>query len=279
MSRGALYCVLAVVLSGCAVSRPDEMTTGSLDRLVQPTAANLRDSQASVTEAKPHAVASLPPDAGTIKRVVQAMSANELRQEIIYDRALPGLPESAVDLRVRLSKAPLLDEPIMLVEPSEASIRSELKTQFPRMAMQIVETPRANGYGPYGLAIGRWDNGARCIYAWQWIDDIKTDHADAVAHPASVRIRLCRSGLTLDQMAGFVDRLQIDPVRTDEPAVQARATAPTPRHHFKRSEPRKVDSRPTVTTVVPTTVSMQQDTPLDPSLPTAAYRGPAVPSK
>ena len=121
MSRVALYCVLAVALSGCAVSRPDDMTTGSLDRLVQPTSANFRDSHASVTGKGPRAVVSLPPDAGTIKRVVQAMSATGLRQEVIYDQALPGLPESAIDLRLRLSNAPTLEEPIALAQPSEGA--------------------------------------------------------------------------------------------------------------------------------------------------------------
>ena len=275
MSRFVLCCVLALALSGCAASPSDDLVTGSLDNLVQPTPVSNKDSNASAGKQTARAIASLPPEAGSINRVSQMTSANGLRQEIIYVTRAPGLPESAIDLRIRIANAPMRDDTVVLMRPSEAGIKSELATQFPRMAMRIVETPRSNAYGPYGLAVGRWSNGSRCLYAWQWIDDVKTGFPGQEAHPVSLRIRLCRNGMSLDEMAGLIDRLHLDPVQPDDAIVMARADPVMP-PRLKRPVLHRVNSRPANVVASPQVAAPRQDAPLDPSLPAAAYRGPVA---
>ena len=295
MYRLALGFLAVIALSGCSVSRPIETATMSLDQRAQGTMDRFRNSNASKPEIQ--AFASLPSEAGRVKNIRQKHLVDGVRQEIVYDQPVSGLNDNGIDLRMRTSDAVSLDESLALAKPTEAGIRAELAAMFPRMLMQVVEQPRSNAYGPYGLAIGRWVNGVRCIYAWQWIDDVKTELPGQTAHAASVRVRLCRAGTSLDQMAAYVDRLQIEPVRQQQldvqelpkivsalpqrpvrrvahrapqakPQMDARSQAP------QRREIDRAEMRPAVVAAIPQSVSLRQDAPLDPSLPAAAYRGP-----
>jgi len=163
--------------------------------------------------------------------------------------------------------------------------------------MQIVDHPRSNAYGVYGFAVGKWANGARCIYAWQWIDNLKSAEANGV-NAASVRIRLCRTGGTLDQLASLVDGLQIEPSRANEEVVVSSAEvieAPKPKPRkvaTRRSQKQNSDLAavdqprryaPTQSSSQLTVPAANQsatfsEPPLDPSLPAAAYRGPVLAS-
>ena len=176
MYRVVVCMVFATGLSACSVSRPEETARVSLDQIVQAGPDKYRDSNASAdAKIQQPAFASLPPEAGRIVRVSHKRSVEGVRQEIIYDQSAPGLEASGIDLRIRTSSAAALDEPLRMSKPTEAGIRSELSSQFPKMTMQVVDHPRSNAYGPYGLAVGRWANGTRCIYAWQWIDNLKSN--------------------------------------------------------------------------------------------------------
>ena len=224
MYRVVVCIVFAAGLSACSASRPDETAKVSLDQIVQAGPDKYRDSNASAdTKIQQPAFASLPPEAGRIVRVSHKRSVEGVRQEIFYDQSAPGLEASGIDLRIRTSIAVALDEPLRMAKPTEAGIRSELSSQFPKMTMQVVDRPRSNAYGPYGLAVGRWANGTRCIYAWQWIDNLKSN-LSGEGGPASVRIRLCRKDVTLDQLASNVDRLQIDPDRIEQADASADKT-------------------------------------------------------
>ncbi len=112
-------------------------------------------------------------------------------------------------------------------KPTEAGIRAELASAFPGLAMQVVTRPSANAYGPYGLAIGR-NGAARCLYAWQWIPEAPVLAGGAPA-PLSLRLRLCRDGVTFEAMAAAVTQLRLVPRFAGEPvAVPARARAARP---------------------------------------------------
>jgi hypothetical protein len=76
----------------------------------------------------------------------------------------------------------------------------------------VVTRPAANAYGPYGLAIGRDPAGARCLYAWQWIAEPPALAVGQTASaPMSLRVRLCRTDMTLETMAAAVNQLRIVP--------------------------------------------------------------------
>ena len=89
-------------------------------------------------------------------------------------------------------------------KPTQEGIRLELSERFPQRAMQVVARPMRNVYGPFGLAIGRGAGEARCIYAWQWIDDagdLRSSRASVFkklgvvtggARARIVRLRVCR---------------------------------------------------------------------------------------
>ncbi len=70
-------------------------------------------------------------------------------------------------------------------------------------------------------AIGAGPGGLRCAFAWQWVDDLRAATARAGGGrsffgselPASVRLRLCRRGVTADQLAAWFEQLDIDDVR------------------------------------------------------------------
>jgi hypothetical protein len=291
MYRVVVCIVFAAGLSACSASRPDEVAKVSLDQIVQAGPDKYRDSNASAdTKILQPAFASLPPEAGRVVRVSHKRSVEGVRQEIFYDQSAPGLEASGIDLRIRTSNAAALDDPLRMAKPTEAGIRSELSSQFPKMTMQVVDHPRSNAYGPYGLAVGRWANGARCIYAWQWIDNLKSNLASE-GGPASVRVRLCRKDVTLDQLASNVDRLQIDPDRIEQADVSADkagrilASLPEPAtkpagiraaQHHRRSRVASLAEKPQVTraSAVPQSVQGVRESQLDPSLPAAAYRGP-----
>jgi Cellulose biosynthesis protein BcsN len=296
MYRIVICIVFAAGLSACSASRSSETAKVSLDQIVQAGPDKYRDSNASAdTKIQQPAFATLPPEAGRVVRVSHKRSVEGVRQEIFYDQSAPGLEASGIDLRIRTSNAAALDEPLRMAKPTEAGIRSELSSQFPKMTMQIVDHPRSNAYGPYGLAVGRWANGARCIYAWQWIDNLKSNLSSEGA-PASVRVRLCRKDVSLDQLASNVDHLQIDPDRIEQADVrtgtagQILANLPEPAtkpagiraaQHPRRSRVAPLAEKPYVTrgsavasSAIPQSVQGVRESQLDPSLPAAAYRGP-----
>ena len=298
MYRVVVCIAFATGLSACSVSRPDEVAKVSLDQIAQAGPNKYRDSNASAdARIQQPAFATLPPEAGRIVRVSHKRSVEGVRQEIFFDQPAPGLEESGIDLRIRTSNAVALDEPLRMTKPTEAGIRSEMSSQFPKMIMQVVDSSRSNAYGPYGLAVGRWANGTRCIYAWQWIDNLKSK-LSGEGGPASVRVRLCRKGVTLDQLASNVDHLQIDLDRIEQADVNTDKTAgilaslPKPAtkpagiraaQHHRRSRVASLVERPQVTrssavaaSAIPQSVQGARESQLDPSLPAAAYRGPTT---
>jgi hypothetical protein len=286
MVRTLLFVALALALCGCT-AKPDERAKAPLDELAASAPAAADEPTGSIVSTAPRALALLPPDAGQPRAVAQRAFSDGIAQDVVYDRALPGLNESRIELRIRTERR-LDGVPLALEKPTESSIRAELALQFPRMTMQVVDRPMRNAYGPYGLAIGRWANGTRCIYAWQWIDAIPGNPAEAAANPASIRIRLCRSA-SLDQMAAFVDRLRIEPgpyERRDRSVATFNSPAP-PTIARANSTARRERSRPVSRNMAasvpqparaPDVVKPDErdgNQPLDPSLPAAAYRGPA----
>ena len=293
MIRVFIACLIAVALCGCSHSGDGKKV--SFDELDRLAATTVRDSNASAEKTQQSAFARLPAEAGPVVRVSRTGSADGIQQQIELDSRVAGLGPSMIDIRVRTSDRAALDQPINMAKPTEASIRAELSTRFPRMAMQVVERPHHNNYGPYGLAVGRWANGARCIYAWQWVDDLKLAGASQSPSPASIRITLCRNGGTLDLLAGMIDQLRLDLAQT-EPRVVESVPVATPRKRLpqrdvnsdERRNGRRVQpaaplrriaraevSQPVVT-LTPRGVQGGVEQPLDTSLPAAAYRGPTA---
>ena len=154
-------------------------------------------------------LAALPPEAGPVKGVQEHDYADGLRQDVILGGGAFAPVRNGITVLARTSDIPTLDERVPLYRPAEAGIRAEVGTQFPHVAMQVVERSMANAYGPYGLALGRVGGDARCLYMWQWIDANRLPADAGVNGPISLRVRLCQAGMSFDKMAGLIDHLSI----------------------------------------------------------------------
>jgi hypothetical protein len=167
------------------------------------------------------ALMSLPGEVGAVAKIREQNYPNGTRQEIalVGDKLTTG--ENVIDVSIQTStRSDGLGGGLRIGKPSEQGIRSEILSRFPDVRMGIVTRPMRNAYGVFGIAIGKHANGARCLFAWQWIDDIR-DVAQGGSGfsrlgslisnsgtPVSIRIRLCRGDQTADQLASVVEGLQ-----------------------------------------------------------------------
>lgn len=241
------------------------------------------------------ALVLLPPGAGRVEAVSERRLGDDLAQEIVLaGRGSTGRNRIAV--AVRQNPAGGLGPG----KPSEAGIRSEIATAFPGQAMRILPQPRQNRFGPYGLAIGAGAGGLRCIYAWQWLDREERIVATRLGGHGSWRVRLCQTGVTLDQIAAELDQLDLGPGVAMEsgPALRrGEVRPPRPRKPQAVAAPavRKPEREPAPVPApnggrylapvagVPAALLIPQTAPagsarpaLDASLPAEAYRGPTA---
>jgi hypothetical protein len=289
MNRPILALILPTLLGACGLSGQDRVVNVSPDRAVQPARLPVSRDAGSSAEL---AIATLPSEAGRIGKITSQPFVDGVRQTIAYDGAIPGLKPSQVNLGLRTAtRSEPGDGPaIVLDKPTEAAIRVELASEFPTMEMRIVDPPRTNAYGVYGLAAGKWANGAACIYAWQWLKRLDALDSSDVAAPVSLRVRYCRMGATPNQLASLIDGIRLDLSRRPgdvqagvveqvaKPIELAQLSAP--KTHSGKIRPQIASLRPAKP--APATPAMRRmeasaEGPvpaLDPTLPAAAFRGP-----
>src|SRR5947209_13416114 len=125
--------------------------------------------------------------------------------------------------------------------------------------MKIVLKPKENGLGTFGLAIGVRGDGARCMFAWQWIDDIsdvrssRSGFAKMMSRstPASIRIAMCRRDMTLDALATLVESLAVaGDVDLDKVIAANSMTRITPAGVETRGNAMVADLQPSLETLV-----------------------------
>ncbi len=200
-------------------------------------------------ESSPPSV-QLPPGKATVAGVSSGWRANGFSERIRLATDTPR-PESHIDLAIRTGGAD--GKGVAPAPASDAAIGAELTHEFPGLLMQTAP-PGAyrNAYGEYGLAIGRRGPALRCIYVWQYIEDARVSFASGgrVASqnlepaPASLRMKLCRSDMTVDDLASAASSLEItlpdDFGSGPRPGVAACAPARVARGDAAASEPRRV---------------------------------------
>ena len=205
----------AVLMTGCARDNADYRASAAGPGF------NSQAGVLAVAVPASGAAAFLPASAGRIIQVAERRFADGLSQDIILDGSRSAKGENHIEIAMRFQPQgeTQTDNRVPLSKPSETAIASEIETRFPDVRMETVNVLLQNHYGPYGLAAGRRGNGERCIYAWQWIDDINNPTAPATPglasalvappQPVSLRVRLCRSGVSADQLAGLVNELVV----------------------------------------------------------------------
>jgi hypothetical protein len=198
--------LLALPMAACSSSSPDPARFSALDTT----------PVASVAAVAPVAAASpgllrISPEAGPILQVRERDTGNGFHQDLVLAWAKEGHPENRIEIDV-------ITKPNQkgIGKPSEAGIRSEILSRYPGVPMKIVLKPKENGLGTFGLAVGVRSDGARCVFAWQWVDDIrdtggKSGFSKMMARstPASVRVAMCRRDMTLDTLATLVESLSL----------------------------------------------------------------------
>jgi hypothetical protein len=222
--------LLALALAACSASAPEHNYAGRVDRTPtgQITAGDgLSAPIASAPdESAKDAILFLPEDAGAPGRMSERQYANGWRQSVSLDgqQVAGGWNDLAVDI--------MTDEAgerrganIPMGKPSQDGVRREILARFPGTPMRIVGRPMRNALGPFGLAIGVGAGGVRCAFAWQWVDDLRAVKGGRSFFgrelPASVRMRLCRKGVTADQLASWYEGLDLSGAAKIERVVEA----------------------------------------------------------
>lgn len=207
MDRRLLVLPLIAALGACARSSSSE-TTGTV-----PARSNLETTVTAVggAGATQQPIVILPAEAGAVSAVREQSYSNGATQQISFASESRALGENRVDISVLTAGSP--DQKVIngvpLWKPSESGVKSEILNRMPGVAMSIVNREFQNAYGPFGLAIGRMNDGARCIFAWQYINDLRVKTARAATSPALLRVRLCRANATVDELASYVQNMRI----------------------------------------------------------------------
>jgi Cellulose biosynthesis protein BcsN len=227
-----------LMCAGCLGSNPP--MAANLDALAlakpapQEAPAARKDSGPSVR---------LPPEAAEVAGVSVSRHANGFSERVRLATDARK-PDSRIDLAVGAGAD--------ATAASDDEIRAELVREFPGVPMQIAPAGAyQNAYGEYGLAIGRSGDALRCIYVWQYIEDARVSFANGDriapwkggAAPASLRVKLCRADMTIDELASDASRLEI--ALRDDPGPGAPVhAAKSERPHVASRRARRREPRP-----------------------------------
>lgn len=281
MSAKTLLALLAAGTLAACSARPEPVATMNSLEAYASASGTLTMAVAAPRPAGPARTAAglarLPGGFAPVRQVEEWSEGPARVQEI----ALGGRLDRDSHLRLAVGRGPAV------ARPTEAMIRAEIASAFPGEAARVVGTPRHNAFGPYGLAVVSGPGERRCVYAWQWLAGTDSRIRQRLGGGDAVwRLRLCRDGITLDDIAAALDRLDLGAVRPApaQPRRTARATrrdapAPVPRLPVETGSVGAVPGAGRYLApiaapepAIQTTVSSAR---LATTLPAEAYRGPA----
>jgi hypothetical protein len=222
-----LLLALALPLAGCfgmnTARAPQpvysaQSTAGLTTQSLVPVTGAGAVTETSIGEA----IMLLPEESGALKEIKERHYPNGTKQEIFLDSGKSGAGDNILEVSVQTA-APRDGRAadLQLYRPSEQGIRNEIIGRFPDVRMNLVTRPSSNSFGPVGLAIGRHPGGASCVFAWQWIDNIRDPQKQASgmslfgqalsgrSNNASVRIRLCSRQYSVDQLVAQIESLRM----------------------------------------------------------------------
>ncbi len=219
----ALLAGLALGLAACGQSQPERSfatdpnaaVTGQFvagQTLSAPiTSAELKDDTASFS------ILTLPPEAVRGGRVTEKQYLNGWRQSMSLDQTKEAGDWNDVSIEIQSAPGTGGRGELGVPKPSQEGIRREILARFPGTPMRIVNRPMTNALGPYGLAIGAGAGGMRCAFAWQWVDNLPgaargekgVSFFNSGEIAGSIRMRLCRKGVTADELAQWYEQLGV----------------------------------------------------------------------
>ena len=217
-----------LIAAGCTLSNEHASLEAYTTKRLE---AMLASDQNAVPAGTKTAAVKLPPGAGHFTGMVERTDGNIHRQEILLTGSVVGLPVNRAEIVAVRSGGADADALGASLKPSDPGIHAELAARFPRTVMRVIAEPRRNSYGPIGLAVGLAPKGVRCIYAWQWLDAVQAAESGQPVRAlfrsrptlsASIRISICRAHKTADELASYVEQLQLEPSML-QPQVTAKA--------------------------------------------------------
>jgi len=192
------------------------------------------DTTLGVSIPPSQAMAMMPPGAGQVIAVIERRRGNAIQHDITLAGAPPNFGENQINVTafryVEESAENPKTDALKMERPDETIIYNEMQERIPGGALPTSNAVPRNAMGSFGYAFGR-RNGANCLYAWQWIDSGQarpfTPFASKTPAPVSVRVRLCKPGMTEEVMVDFVRQMFVAARNDDAYRVSTRAPAPS----------------------------------------------------
>ena len=208
-----LFLVLA--LSACSASQGDRGYVGRADGVLSGEVVGGRQAAEKQSETASKFMLVLPAGAGPLNSLTEKPYANGWRQSMSLDFKKVAGDWNDLAIDIRFEEGGRAGAKIPMGPPSQDGVKREILARFSGTPMHIVGRPMSNALGPFGLAVGAAGN-IRCAFAWQWVEDLRGSRSGEIgglllskATPASIRMRLCRAGVTADQLASWFEQLTL----------------------------------------------------------------------
>jgi Cellulose biosynthesis protein BcsN len=214
--------VLALIapLSACVFNSPlDRQLTSAT--VLEPSPLDGYQYELAKEVPLSRAFMELPALAGPMIAVREKRYANGVEQTIVLESEAAADGENRIEVRVvqpGKSDDRIKNEYLQVRNTRQEQIRSDMKEFVWGIPMQIVGSVEANAYGTYGYALGRSKMGYNCLLGWQSVKGVMKERRllgfTTTSHTEmSVRLRICRTDLSADQLVSIVRgmRITVDP--------------------------------------------------------------------
>jgi hypothetical protein len=227
--RISVSALLMLSLSGCVFNNPlDRQLTSST--LLEPSPMDGYQYELAKEVPLSRAFVELPAITGPIIAVREKRYANGVEQIMVLESEAAADGENRVEVRVvqpGKSDSRIKNEYLAVRTTRQEQIRSDFKEFVWGVPMQIVSAVEANAYGTYGYALGRSKQGYNCLLGWQNVKGAMREKrllgvVTTATTQVSVRVRVCRTDLTEDQLVSIIRgmRITVDPkALMEEPSM------------------------------------------------------------
>lgn len=216
MLRHVAVLAVGFGVSGCGLT-PFEM--GDQSEQPKPFSTTL-----GVSIPPSQAMAAIPIGAGQVIAVVERRRGNAIQHDITLAGAPPNYGENQINVTafryVDENPSFPVEDKVEMRRPTDEDIYKEMQERIPSGALPTSNAVPRNAQGAFGYAFGRRAGGVSCLYAWQWIDppvarQFNPMNNKTTPAPVSVRVRLCRPGMTEEVLVDLVRQMYVA-VRYDD---------------------------------------------------------------
>jgi hypothetical protein len=225
----ALIAALSLGLSGCILNSPlDRQLTSAT--ILEPSPLDGYQYELAREMPVSRAFVELPMMTGPVIAVREKRYANGVEQIMVLESEAAADGENRVEIRVvqnGKSDDRIKNEYLQVRTTRQEQIRSDFKEFVWGVPMRIVSAVEGNAYGTYGYALGQSKQGYNCLLGWQNVKGVMREKRllglmTTANTQMSVRLRICRTDLTADQLVSIIRgmRITVDPnALMDEPRM------------------------------------------------------------